>query len=119
VQAASGIAMVEGDAGRPGALPAQALDHATGYLLAAAALDALRSRDADGRGRDVTVCLAGAAHWLLHAQGRLEQVPDARWPAEQTTVVHGRTRTARPALGEYDDYAWPAHPLGADPTRWQ
>lgn len=119
VQAASGIAMVEGDAGRPGALPAQALDHASGYLLAAAALEALRSRDADGRGRDVTVSLAGAAHWLLHAEGRSERVPDARWPGEQTTVVHGGNETARPALSEYDDYAWPAPLSGSDPAAWR
>jgi hypothetical protein len=119
VQAASGIALVEGDGGRPGVLPAQALDHASGYLLAAAALDALRSRDSDGRGRDVTVSLAGTAHWLLHAEGRIEQVPDARWPGEQTTVVHGGSETARPVLGEYDDYAWPAHPSGSDPAAWR
>ena len=119
VQAASGIAMVEGDAGRPGVLPAQALDHASGYLLAAAALDALRARDSDGRGRDVTVSLAGMAHWLLQAEGRIEQIPDARWPGEQTIVVHGGTETARPALSEYDDYAWPAHPSGSDPAAWR
>jgi crotonobetainyl-CoA:carnitine CoA-transferase CaiB-like acyl-CoA transferase len=119
VQAASGIAMVEGDGGRPGVLPVQALDHASGYLLAAAALDALRSRDSDGHGRDVTVSLAGTAHWLLHAEGRIEQKRDARWPGEQTTVVHGGSETARPALREYDDYAWPAHPSGTDPAAWQ
>ncbi|MYR04306.1 CoA transferase, partial [Streptomyces sp. SID6139] len=36
VQAATGIAVTEGSAREPGALPAQALDHGTGYLLAAA-----------------------------------------------------------------------------------
>ncbi|HEY9477786.1 MAG TPA: CoA transferase, partial [Microbacteriaceae bacterium] len=119
VQAASGIAMVEGDASRPGVLPAQALDHASGYLLAAAALDALRSRDADGRGRDVSVSLAGTAHWLLQAEGRVGQILDALWPGERTIVVQGGTETARPALSEYDDYAWPAHPSGADPAAWR
>ncbi|MBE9926137.1 hypothetical protein G8C93_09585, partial [Cellulosimicrobium cellulans] len=57
VQAASGIALVEGTrdgavgdpahgpvVADPGALPAQALDHATGYLLAAAIVDALADR---------------------------------------------------------------------------
>lgn len=41
VQAASGIARIEGRDNTPGALPAQALDHATGYLLAAGIVDAL------------------------------------------------------------------------------
>ena len=41
VQCPTGIATVEGDAPRPGVLPAQVLDHATGYLAAAAGLRAL------------------------------------------------------------------------------
>src|SRR4051812_45171889 len=46
VQAATGIAAVSGDreAGSPGALPAQALDHSAGYLLAAGVLALLRRR---------------------------------------------------------------------------
>src|SRR5205085_9344709 len=44
VQAASGIAVIEGEGTQPGALPAQALDHATGYLLAAAVLDAVAAQ---------------------------------------------------------------------------
>ncbi|KAJ8141989.1 hypothetical protein OY671_004862, partial [Metschnikowia pulcherrima] len=67
VQAASGIALVEGtrdgtvgdaSTAAPGASPAQALDHATGYLSAAAVVDALADRAADGRGRDVDGALA-------------------------------------------------------------
>ena len=61
VQAASGIATVEGADGHPGALPAQALDHGTGYLLAAAVLRALSER----RGRTVRFSLAGTASWLM------------------------------------------------------
>ncbi|BDZ47097.1 CoA transferase [Naasia aerilata] len=50
VQAATGIAAVSADAatGRPGALPAQALDHTAGYLLAAAVLALLRRRSEEG-----------------------------------------------------------------------
>lgn len=51
VQAESGIALIEGDGGRPGTLPAQALDHSAGYLLAAALTQLLRRRD----GRSVVV----------------------------------------------------------------
>src|SRR5207249_6667365 len=47
VQAASGIAMVESpDGERPGALPCKLLDHGTGYLCAAAALQALARQPA-------------------------------------------------------------------------
>ncbi|MEO7006006.1 MAG: CoA transferase [Terrimesophilobacter sp.] len=117
VQAASGIALVEGDHGHPGALPAQALDHASGYLLAAAAVDALSARDADGRGRDVNVCLAGTARLLLQAV-RGDRPAVLRQPTESTTVVHGTYRTARPPLPEYGDYAWPAHDWGSDTPQW-
>jgi hypothetical protein len=117
VQAASGISLVEGDREHPGALPAQALDHASGYLLAAAALDALSARDADGRGRDVSVSLAGTARWLLQAP-RGPQTVELRQPTQRATVVHGAYRTARPPLLEYDDYRWPAHDWGLDIPQW-
>jgi crotonobetainyl-CoA:carnitine CoA-transferase CaiB-like acyl-CoA transferase len=67
VQAASGIASIEASAdGSPGVLPAQALDHGTGYLLAAAVLRALTDRQAIGGGRHLRLSLAGTASWLLH-----------------------------------------------------
>lgn len=67
VQAASGIASIEASAdGSPGVLPAQALDHGTGYLLAAAVLRALSDRQAIGGGRHLRLSLAGTASWLLH-----------------------------------------------------
>ncbi|WP_425583850.1 CoA transferase, partial [Streptomyces rectiviolaceus] len=50
VQVATGIAAVEGAADRPGALPAQALDHGTGYLLAAAVLRSLTDQVAGDGG---------------------------------------------------------------------
>ncbi|MDR6980196.1 crotonobetainyl-CoA:carnitine CoA-transferase CaiB-like acyl-CoA transferase [Streptomyces sp. 3330] len=64
VQAATGIAAVEGSAGRPGALPAQALDHGTGYLLAAAVLRALTEQSYEGGSRFVRLALARTAAWL-------------------------------------------------------
>ncbi|WP_431807618.1 CoA transferase [Microbacterium paraoxydans] len=48
VQAESGIALIEGRDGAPGALPAQALDHSSGYLLAAAVMTLLARRAVAG-----------------------------------------------------------------------
>ncbi|MEV5547917.1 CoA transferase [Streptomyces sp. NPDC052309] len=64
VQAATGIAAVEGSADRPGALPAQALDHGTGYLLAAGVLRSLTEQSAEGGTRCVRLSLARTATWL-------------------------------------------------------
>lgn len=62
VQAATGIADRCADAdGRPGALPVQALDFATGYVLAARVLELLAS----GRGGLVRASILGAARALL------------------------------------------------------
>lgn len=67
VQAATGIATVYGTPEQPGVLPAQALDHATGYLAAATVLAALvRQRD-EGGGWDGELSLAQTAHRLLAA----------------------------------------------------
>jgi hypothetical protein len=64
VQAACGIALTEGTPQAPGALPAQVLDHATGYLAAAAALLALARQRAGGGTHHVRLSLAGTARWL-------------------------------------------------------
>ncbi|QYH36017.1 CoA transferase [Salinibacterium sp. M195] len=77
VQAATGIAMVEGEgAGTPGALPAQALDHAAGYLLAAAVATAVRRRIDAGHSWLVELSLARLATELLQ-QRRPRHAPEA------------------------------------------
>ena len=78
VQAATGIAdALRGDDGAPGALPVQALDHATGYRIAAAALRGL-ARRARGEGAEHTqLSLASTAADLMHLRG---QSPQVRWP---------------------------------------
>ncbi|GAA4763857.1 CoA transferase [Microbacterium gilvum] len=64
VQAATGIAVACADAdGRPGALPVQALDFATGYRMAAGVVGLL----AAGRAGLVRTSLVGAARTLLAA----------------------------------------------------
>ncbi|MFZ6757164.1 CoA transferase [Undibacterium sp. Ji50W] len=67
VQSASGIAEAEGRAAggtAPGKLPFQALDHATGYLLAYATMLALQKRAVEGGSWQVRVSLAQTGRWL-------------------------------------------------------
>ncbi|WP_229683635.1 CoA transferase [Nocardia camponoti] len=112
VQAASGIALIEG-AGRPGALPTQALDHASGYLLVAAVIDALRARNTDGISYDVAVALARTAAWLLAHPTRTPNHPPATPPTPSATVTHGDLTTATPAFAEHADYPHPAPGYGS------
>lgn len=119
VQAASGIALIESrDATTPGALPAQALDHASGYLLASGIITALVRRADDGRGRDVRVSLARTAHELLTSPGRTLDHPVPWSPTQQVTVSHGDLTTVRSALPGFDDYPFPSHPWGSDTATW-
>jgi crotonobetainyl-CoA:carnitine CoA-transferase CaiB-like acyl-CoA transferase len=118
VQAASGIALVESaDGVTPAALPAQALDHATGYLLAAGIVDALVAVARDGSGRDVVASLARTATWLLDAPGRDPYHPRSPAPAAVHVVTHDGVTSARPAF-PVDDYPFPAHPWGSDEPSW-
>jgi len=70
VQMSSGIAgwgLRSGTADRPTPLPVQALDHASGYLMAAAVLSGLARRRLDGRGTVARLSLARTAAELEHA----------------------------------------------------
>ncbi|MFJ6748950.1 CoA transferase [Streptomyces sp. NPDC091266] len=100
VQVATGIAAVEADAdGTPGALPAQALDHGTGYLLAAAVLRALTEQSRTGGSFLATLALAHTARWLVHG------LPGA---ADATGEAYaGEPYDAEPyAAGAYDEEAF-------------
>jgi crotonobetainyl-CoA:carnitine CoA-transferase CaiB-like acyl-CoA transferase len=111
VQAASGIAMAESsDGARPGALPAQALDHSAGYLLAGA-VAVLLGR---GGGWSVSTSLARIAHELLAADRTAQPDGAAFTP---TTVTHGGLTYARPAL-HADDFRFPPHRWGTDEPNW-
>ncbi|WP_446222239.1 CoA transferase [Nocardia sp. IBHARD005] len=118
VQATSGISLIEATPDRPGALPAQALDHGSGYLLAAAVMDALLARADDGFGRNIRVSLARTASWLLAADGRCPGHPAATPPDPASTVAHHELVTAAPAFADYDDYRWPAPPYGSAQPFW-
>ena len=78
VQMSSGIAhegMVRSGASRPVPLPVQALDHATGYLMAAAVLRAIRVARASGDVLSARLSLARTARLLVSA-GVAEPVDD-------------------------------------------
>ena len=64
VQCPTGIAAAEGSLDAPGTLPAQVLDHATGYLAAAAAMLSVASIARGDRPTHSELSLAQTAEWL-------------------------------------------------------
>lgn len=124
VQAATGIALAESPDGvRPGVLPAQALDHATGYLLAAGVLAALRARSLSGGVWRVSAHLARTAHWLLDAEPDTEPGHLVPSPETYQSVVRGDAGlilASRPAfsIGERDTFSRMGGRWGADEPRW-
>ncbi|HEX7382942.1 MAG TPA: CoA transferase [Burkholderiaceae bacterium] len=133
VQTASGFNVAEaqaaGDASKPRPLPAQALDHASGYLLALGALQALRRRAREGGSWHVQVSLARTGLWLreLPRPGAAGfAVPDPSYHdvsdlLEESDSPYGRLTAVRHA-GQLSDtppgWARPAVPLGTDAARW-
>jgi len=131
VQTASGFNLAEAEAAgeaKPRPLPAQALDHASGYLLAFGILAALHRRAVEGGTWQVDVSLAATGRWL-RGLGRVANgfaVPD---PVREdlldlleesdsgfgrlTAVRHAGMLEATPAF-----FARPSVPLGSDAPEW-
>ncbi len=91
VQMSSGIAeagMAWKRADKPVPLPLQALDHATGYLMAASAIQALRERLSTGHGGSARLSLARTAKLVVDA-GQVPEEPALRAeePDDQGQVV--------------------------------
>ncbi|MDX2205974.1 MAG: CoA transferase [Hyphomicrobiaceae bacterium] len=131
VQNACGINVAEAQAlgvEAPKELPAQALDHAAGYLLATGVMLALARKAEEGGSWHVRVSLARTAHWLA-GLGRLadgfavadpkpEDVGDVLAEMETpqgrlTYVTHAARLSATPA-----HWARPPVPLGASAPLW-
>ena len=131
VQTASGFNWAEAKAAgvdKPHPLPAQALDHGAGYLMAAGAMTALARRMTEGGSWHVRVSLAQTAHWL-RSFGRVANgfdVPDPRYEDIgaylETTPSGFGTLTAMRHAGQLSDtppyWALPAVPLGTHAARW-
>nr|WP_199844433.1 CoA transferase [Streptomyces sp. RTd22] len=125
VQAGTGIAQLEATAdGHPGALPAQALDHGTGYLIAAGVLRALTDRADTGAARHLRFSLAGTASWLMHGITPTPPpdgtyAPDP-WLTERPSP-YGQLRHALPPIA-YDgaprDWTHPPGHWGTDTPTW-
>ena len=121
VQAESGIALLESaDGETPGALPAQALDHSAGYLLAAGVCAAVRHRREYGGSWRVSTSLRRVAAELLGMPRQPSAAPEAdEDPAghTQTFDVDGRTvTTVRSALPGFSFEA--PRPWGSDAPQW-
>ena len=132
VQTTTGFNDAEGKAAGidgPKELPAQMLDHATGYLMAFGAMMARARQAREGGSWHVRVSLAQTGRWLWNL-GRLEgglNTPDLTGEAAHaafmetvssgfgtlTAVRHSAVLSRTPAR-----WSRPAMPLGSHPPQW-
>jgi crotonobetainyl-CoA:carnitine CoA-transferase CaiB-like acyl-CoA transferase len=128
VQMSCGIAAAGGSAAgvdQPVPLPAQALDHGTGYLLAAAVGVALERLARSGRASDVRMSLIGTANALMTRpipDGPASSRPSfAFTDTEATNTAWGPARRV-PVPGRIDGvparWTIDAGPLGEDAPVW-
>ena len=131
VQTATGINHAEAEAAgqtAPKPLPVQALDHASGYLLAFGALAALRRRATEGGSWHVQVSLVRTGHWL-RGLGRIEgglacpppTEADVAQYLEETGSGFGNLRAVRhAAILSATPARWdrPSVPTGTHLPRW-
>jgi crotonobetainyl-CoA:carnitine CoA-transferase CaiB-like acyl-CoA transferase len=131
VQTATGFNHAEGQAAGvdgPKELPAQMLDHASGYLMAFGAMMARARQSREGGSWHVRVSLAQTGRWLWNL-GRVadgfkteDLTPDAVRPfleelpsgfGPMLSASHSAALSKTPAF-----WARPAMPLGSHPPQW-
>ena len=131
VQTATGFNHAEAEAAgqaSPVELPVQALDHASGYLLALGTMRALARQSEEGGSWRVRVCLARTGHWL-RSFGRQPPVQALVEPTEGEVASmselrpsgYGEMRALRHAAVLSETPAgWdrPTVPLGTSPASW-
>jgi hypothetical protein len=111
---------------RPTPLPVQALDHATGYILAAAAIRGLRERLETGRGFEGRTSLARVAELLVRAPvaemvGHLGHAEESDWSDAVEATGFGMAHRLRPPVTITSaPLRWdlPAAKLGSAPPTW-
>ena len=129
VQMSSGIAhegMIRAGRDRPTPLPVQALDHGTGYIMAAAVLRGLEERRRSGRGQTVRASLARTAVLLAscgqgNPTGLLGKPGVNDFAAATETTVWGPVRRLHPPVmlgGTPMQWDRPASPLGSATAAW-
>jgi crotonobetainyl-CoA:carnitine CoA-transferase CaiB-like acyl-CoA transferase len=131
VQTSTGFNHAEGQAAGvegPKELPAQMLDHATGYLMAFGAMMAKARQSREGGSWHVLISLAQTGRWLWNlgrvadgfktedlpgevVQPFLEELASGFGPLR--TVSHSAMLSETPAF-----WARPAMPLGSHPPQW-
>jgi crotonobetainyl-CoA:carnitine CoA-transferase CaiB-like acyl-CoA transferase len=131
VQTATGFNHAEGQAAGidgPKELPAQMLDHASGYLMAFGAMMARARQSREGGSWHVRVSLAQTGRWLWNlgrvadglktedlkgeaVQGFIEETASGFGPLR--AVRHSAALPVTPAF-----WALPAMPLGSHPPQW-
>ena len=129
VQMSSGIAnygMETSGADKPTPLPVQALDHSTGYLIAAAVLKCLKERADTGTVLSARLSLARVAHLLtaskreaLHA-GMAPEISGDCEPVVERTVWGDAKHIRFPLLldGIPFEWAYPAGRLRTSKPEW-
>jgi len=111
---------------KPTPLPVQALDHATGYLMAAATLHALAERKKTGRVLNAKLSLARTAHSMqqyrqtdANSDFNPQRESDLNSSIEQTTWGQAR-RVNFPLTFDTVSTHWdyPATALRSSPAQW-
>ena len=129
VQMSAGIAergMTWRGADKPVPLPVQALDHATGYLMAAAAIRGITCRMKQGNGVEARLSLARTAKLLIeHATDREEEPFAPETESDRSAEIEltdwGKAQRILPPLRIGDAaMRWnhPARQLGSAAPRW-
>jgi hypothetical protein len=111
---------------RPKSLPVPALDHATGYLMAAAAVRGLRQRLETGRGFEAQTSLARVSELLVSVPvaertARLGSAEEADWSDGVEASGFGAMRRLRSPItigGTPLQWDRPAAKLGSAPPTW-
>src|SRR5256885_10138862 len=130
VQNANGTNHAEAEAAgstKPKPLPCQAIDHATGYLMAFGAMVALARRAKEGGSWHVRVSLAQTGHWM-RGLGRIDGLAchdasfdDVRDRMEDSDSGFGRLTAVRhSAIMAQTPARWarPSVPLGTHAPAW-